>query len=607
MQKILGKEKTVGHLLSQKYRIDYYQREYQWQANQIYELVEDLTRRFDQDYDEEDERADVRNYGLYFLGSIIVSEKDNERYIVDGQQRLTSLTLLLIYLDSLQKGRGEQDRVDITNLIYSTQYGSKSFNLDVPDRNACIEALLKGEAPDAIGQSQSVQNLVARFNDIGECFDDKFKEKALPYFLDWLKEKVIIVEITAASDDDAYTIFETMNDRGMPLSPTDMLKGYLLTSIRDESGRALAEGVWKEQTSKLREIDQNGDANCIKDWLRSQYADKIRERRRGANPEDFERIGTEFHRWVRDNREVIGLTDSTGFATFITNDLRFFTRAYSLIHDKAGSYDPDYGSVFFNGQCGFTLQYPLILSSLRLDDEEETVNRKVRLVSTFIEIMLARRMWNFWAISYNHIYYRVFLTMKDIRGKSLDDLRDELIRQLSPKGDWEHLKFTSIRFSLHRTNSRQVRRLLARLTAFLEIKSGRDSRYQTYSGDSYQIEHLWADHYERHQDEFDRPDDFVRYRNLIGGLVLLPGRDNASYRDKSYEDKLDLYAKHNLLACSLHPIAYQNDPGFTSFRQHSGLAFHPKLHFKKGDLDDRQALYNDLATLCWSPDQLREI
>jgi uncharacterized protein with ParB-like and HNH nuclease domain len=46
-----------------------------------------------------------------------------------------------------------------------------------------------------------------------------------------------LVEITAYSDEDAYTIFETMNDRGLSLSPTDMLKGFLLANIEDPAKR----------------------------------------------------------------------------------------------------------------------------------------------------------------------------------------------------------------------------------------------------------------------------------------------------------------------------------------------------------------------------------
>ena len=69
---------------------------------------------------------------------------------------------------------------------------------------------------------------MARYHDIESDFPDELGEAALPYFIDWLLENVHLIEITAYTDEDAYTIFETMNDRGLSLSLTDMLKGYLL-------------------------------------------------------------------------------------------------------------------------------------------------------------------------------------------------------------------------------------------------------------------------------------------------------------------------------------------------------------------------------------------
>ena len=241
MKRILGDAKSVCSLLSQKYRLGYYQRDYKWEPKQIRELVEDLTTRFLQDFELHHERSAVAQYGQYFLGSIIISEKNGERFIVDGQQRLTSLTLLLAYLDRLQQDRASDDLVEVANLIYSTQYGKKSFNLDVDERNACLQALIDSESPDPTDQPPSVQNLINRFNDIADICPNELREEALPYFLDWLTENVMLVEITAFSDDDAYTIFETMNDRGLSLTPTDMLKGYLLASITDNESRAQAE------------------------------------------------------------------------------------------------------------------------------------------------------------------------------------------------------------------------------------------------------------------------------------------------------------------------------------------------------------------------------
>ncbi|WP_218001571.1 GmrSD restriction endonuclease domain-containing protein [Nocardia niigatensis] len=117
-----GVAKTVAEVLEKKkYAIDYYQREYKWESKQLAELVADLTTKFSDLCDDGHVRKDVATYPGYFLGSIIVSQKGSQPFIVDGQQRLTSLTLLLTYLRRLQQGRA--DVVDIDNLIFSEKFG----------------------------------------------------------------------------------------------------------------------------------------------------------------------------------------------------------------------------------------------------------------------------------------------------------------------------------------------------------------------------------------------------------------------------------------------------------------------------------------------------
>ena len=66
---------------------------------------------------------------------------------------------------------------------------------------------------------------------------------------------------------------------------------------------------------------------------------------------------------------------------------------------------------------------------------------------------------------------------------------------------------------------------------------------------------------------FEHSSDFASYRNRIGGLLLLPSSHNASYSDMPYKEKVKHYVKQNLLASSLHPEAYMNDPGFRKFRE----------------------------------------
>jgi hypothetical protein len=606
MREIRGDAKNIRTLLANaKYAIDYYQREYRWQPKHVTELIDDLATKFLESYEVGHDRTAVERYGHYFLGSIIISDKDGQKFIIDGQQRLTSVTLLLIHLYRLLQD-GEQ-RGQLAELIFSQKFGKKSFNLDVPERNGCMEALYSGDAFDPTDQPESVRNMLGRYADIEEHFPEELAGDALPYFTDWLIENVHLVEITAYSDEDAYTIFETMNDRGLSLSPTDMLKGYLLANITDSDKRISGAKVWKDRVSALQELGKEEDADAVKSWLRSQHAESIRERKRGATPRDFDLIGTEFHRWVRDHEATLGLAASSDFSRFIERDFAFYTRQYERLRLAAEDFTPGLEHVYFNAQNNFTLQYALLLSPLRLDDPEAVVLKKFRLVGTYLDILLARRIWNFRAIDYSTMQYAMFLVMRDVRGKAAPELASVLTEKLA--GEEERFE-TNDRFRLHGQNGRQIHRMLARMTDFIETRAGMPSRYAEYATragqNGYEVEHVWADKAEQHRDEFDHPSDFDEYRNRFGGLLLLPKSFNASYGALPYDKKRPHYNSQNLLARSLCEEAYDRNPGFVRFVRESGLQFKPHSAFKKADLDARHSLYTVVANQIWNPKRLDE-
>jgi len=610
-REIRGVSKTVRELLSgMKYSIDYYQRDFKWTTKQVQELIEDLIGRFEEDYDETHERHEVAKYGHYFLGSIVISAKNGQKFIIDGQQRLTTLTLLLIFLHNVQRDREEQ--VNIKDMIFSEKYGKKTFNIEVEERVLCMEALFNQEAFDGTEQPESVRNILARYADIEALFPSDIKDKTLPFFIDWLIDNVHLVEITAYSDDDAYTIFETMNDRGLSLSATDMLKGFLLANITVEGKRNTAALTWKKYTSALavfgKEENKEEISDFFKAWLRSQYAESIRERKRHAKAQDFDRLGTEFHRWIRENKEKIGLKKSDDSFNFIERDMAFYARQYLLIRNATQNYTEGLEDVFHVAELGFTLQYPVMLASLHINDNEDIVRRKINTTARFIETLLVRRIWNWHAITYNALQYYMFLIMREIRGKPLK----ELVKILSGRLATQEESFDNPRFGMHKMNRYMVHRLLARITDMLERESGLPTHYTDYvnwTGDRknpYEVEHIWADHPERHKDEFDHPADFAEYRNRIGGLLLLPKKFNISYSDKVYAQKQTHYIKQNLLAQTLHPLCYENNPSFVKFIKKQGLSFKPHAHFKKTDLDTRQELYIALAKYTWRPERLFE-
>jgi uncharacterized protein with ParB-like and HNH nuclease domain len=621
-REIRGVSKTVRELLGGvKYSIDYYQREYKWNTKQVQELIEDLVGRFNEDHDDTYEREAVARYGHYYLGSIVISAKNGHKFIIDGQQRLTTLTLLLIFLNNVQRER--ENQVNVKDLIFSEKYGKKSFNLDVNERTRCMEALFNQENIDGSDAPESIRNIMARYEDIETLFPADIKDETLPYFIDWLIDNVHLVGITAYSDDDAYTIFETMNDRGLSLAATDMLKGYLLANITNEDKRNNAAAIWKRYTAELGELGTEETADFFKTWLRSQYAESIRERKKGASAKDFDRMGTEFHRWVREKREKeekenkgiiqreegakLGLRRSDDFFRFLERDMSFYARQYQLLRRASITYTPCLEDLYHVAGYGFTLQYPVMLAPLRPDDDEQTILRKVRIVAIYIETLLARRLWNWHSISYSTMQYNMFLLMRELRGKSPTDLTDILARKLEGLEE----TFGNPRFSMHKMNRYMVHRLLARITDTLERACGQASHYLEYinvNGDHknpYEVEHIWADHPERYSSEFAHPSDFWEYRNRVGGL-LLPKKFNGSYNDLPYDDKLKHYIKQNLLVQSLHPLCYQNNPGFRDFIARTGLPFQPYEEFNRAELDARQALYNQLAEYTWRPQRLVE-
>ena len=607
MKEIRGQEKSVKQLIGEKYAVDSYQREYKWKKKQLDDLTDDLLSTFDENYKEGHELSDVEEYGQYFLGPIIVSVIDGKRFIVDGQQRLTTLTLVLICL--LHMLDNEQQST-LRNLIYSTKHGKKSFNLDVPDRANCLHALYKGATFDIDGKPKSVQNMVAQYGQVQENLSSSLTKKSVSLFADWLIEKVNLIEITTNTTTDAYKIFETMNDRGLRLTPVEMLKGYLLMEIRNNSdAREQSNTEWKKYIDLLMER-KGGDSDFVKSWLRGRYAEKM---------SDFEEIGSQFHRWVRDNNTAIGLNSPTDFEKFIKEDFVFYTKIFLRLRRAAEKFgtEPGLECVYHLSQHNFTLQYPMLLAPLSPNDTETERDRKLRVVAAYLDILVHRRIGNWKTVAESTMRHIVFELIPRIRGKNAHEIATLLTEELTQNDDEGTF---APGFGLHQQNRPRIHRILARITDYLEIQSTGASNYEKYfaSGKkSFQIEHIWHDDYEAvcAEEEMGFNDlsenDFSSMRDRIGGLVLLPSWLNEALGDKRYKEKVERYwsQSDNLLAKSLHQHCYEPASGNTGFRalqKTAELPFRAHAEFKKSDLEERNMLYHKIADQLWHPDRLHE-
>jgi hypothetical protein len=617
MSKIDARAYNLKELLGGKrYFVDTFQREYRWREEQINALVSDLTGQFLGAWRPDHLRTEGGKYPSYFMGSVIISGEEASGSVIDGQQRLTSLTLLLIWL--YRRLPATISKAEWERLIFTETRGQRAFALDVPERTSALDALLQtGEFATDDSTPESVRNIVDRFEDIEEAMPDALqKGDGLVMFADWLIENVFLVSIRTSADEEAYAIFETMNDRGLALSETDMLKGYVLSKVADERKRGLLNGQWKKRINDLIAIDRREESirtkegEAIKAWLRAQHAETIRLRERDAKPGDFDRIGTEFHRWVKDQTTALSLKDSKDFERFVERDFDFYTAWYLRLRRHAEEPHAGYEAIFCNADIKFTLQYPLMMAPIEIGDSEEVGWRKAKVVAAFVDILINRRIWNGKGVDYNAMQYAMFETvLKKIRRRSAEECAEILTTYLASEAP----PFSgNPAFGLLNLPKKTMRRYLARMTAWLDVQAetaqSEAAQLKTYlvtrGRASYDIEHVIPDTFAKAPAGYASEAAFEEGRNRIGALLLLEKSINRSLRDRDYPTKRAQYAKLNMLAKMHDPEAAKHNPALRRLLEQYGFSFVTSDSFDREQVEQQQAAYLKLAEAIWSPDRL---
>lgn len=608
--KIEASDRSIKALLKeQKFYIDYFQREYRWQEKHIKLLVEDLTSTFLKSYNPEDKRSTVAKYQSYYLGPVVFNYNTDEgkKSIIDGQQRITSITLFLIYLNHLQKDHSS--KVSISEMIFSESYGEKSFNMTDETREECLKALYEdGEYEIRDNDDETVINMVERYKDINEVFPEELTTHALPYFIDWFIQNVVIVEIKAYSDENAYIIFETMNDRGLNLTPTEMLKGFVLSKIANTAQRTEINDIWKEQIQKLHEYSETTDQSFFQAWFRGKYAESIRPGKAGSENQDFEHIGTRFHNWFKDNyKSLFNLNTSDEFYEFFKKQFPFYVKLYLKIQDNEITYNDFLPHLYYIKHWGIaeSLQHPLLLAAINFSDDENTIHKKLNFAARFVETFTVRRAINYKKFGQTSIKYTMFNLIKKIRNLNIVVLGQTLTDEINKiEQTWEGVNS----FSMHSQNKRFVKHLLCRISSHVDNLVGKDTTYVNYFNPArkrFEIEHIWSNHFDKHRDEFDQEGEFKHFRNRIGALILLPNGTNQSFNSDDYEDKLEHYFRENTYAQTLHYKFYEKNPNFLNSEAVQVLEFQSHSEFKKADIQARQELVKRICEQIWSVDYFK--
>ena len=440
---IVAQHKTLYQVFTgNRYKIDVFQRDYRWKRDQIDALVSDLTSSFLNCYRLGDTQENVDRYDCYYMGPVVLCQDEGSMSVVDGQQRLTSFTLLFIYLQHKQVEYGMMDDEDFINMddfIFVKRGGKKTFVMDVPKRKLVLQMLYDGNIhgidmsfpEDSEDDRESNINLVSGYDDILHLFPQNIQERnILPLFIEWLLYKVVLVEIKAFDKDNAYTIFETMNDRGLSLNPTEILKAHILAKITDEDKREEMNVFWKKRVSEIKFVGGNdGDMAFFRAWFRSKYAETFKKAQSSDEMEDFEMIGSRFQKWFKNNQKKLHLSKSEDYYLFVKGDFEFFSTQYMDILQLNQGGEEVKSDEFYITACypmADSLMMPLMLAPIVATDASDVIYDKMRAVNTYIDLYINRRSFLGKSVNQATIRRRIFELVKTIRNNSMSELIQNL-------------------------------------------------------------------------------------------------------------------------------------------------------------------------------------
>jgi len=253
-KKISGAEYPLSKIFSSEfeYVIPSYQRPYAWTVDQASELFDDL-KSF---YDTEDEEG-------YFLGSIVLikSEEKPLAEVIDGQQRLTTLTILFA---AMACAHDEANKDELKG--YVVEPGKKVEKIEPKPRLSLRErdraffrkyvqefrldqlAALDESALENEAQAHIVRNAKHLQEAIGKAF--KTPDELIE-FASFLTTRCYLVAVSTPNEMSAFRVFSVMNSRGLDLQPTDIIKADIIGKMKCEAERQAYNDKWEEMEVEL--------------------------------------------------------------------------------------------------------------------------------------------------------------------------------------------------------------------------------------------------------------------------------------------------------------------------------------------------------------------
>lgn len=518
MSKINFEIKGIGKLIKESHlKVPIYQRPFAWEEKQIEELLNDIKESINEEE--------------YFLGTIVLTkiQELNRLEIVDGQQRISTIAIFFAALKMNLSDKKSSNKIQEDYLSeYDIREGENipKLELNQQDNNFFREYIINRntEYPDKIESHRRIK----RAFDVSENFIDKLLKSnnndpnVLYDWKEFIDEKLKIVLIIVPSEANAFTIFETLNDRGLELAQIDLLKNYLYSKAGSRRLKE-AQNSWVELTSKIESSENEG---LVLTYIKHHWASQ--------------------HGFVRvKNKELYsnikkGIKNTTQVITFI-NTLKNDVDIYLAILNHNNSYWNDYDNkckeyIATLNYFGLEQYRPLLLAIIKKFNKVEVTKSLKLILSWLIRNLITGSLGGgTLEQTYANKAKEVFSGKIDNTSKLLESLKD-LIPQ---DRDFKE------RFRISTVSKHKYARYY--LQAIENYHRGQDNPelLVNTNPDSVNLEHILP---EKPADSWPNftEEEINSYVKRVGNLTLMKTRENSEFKSAPFSEKKKKYKESEI-------------------------------------------------------------
>lgn len=272
---ITNLNKSLEQIFQSKYIVPLYQRNYAWDQDEIEQLLQDLYENF--------KKSQMNSSLNYFIGSLVVlKRKDGFYEVIDGQQRLTTLSLLLKIIDKVKEPK----------LFYESRLEVEAFFDSYYRNGSTKDVTFNYKVSHLINAVDLLQQTIVNPDERKQkrLFDIEDFEK----FKNFIFQNVILVRVEIPQDTDVASYFEIMNNRGEQLKKHEILKSYLMETLKDNDGNYF--GKQQDEFSKIWDACSQMDTH-----IQKLFPTEVREKYFGENYDEIHEVDFQNEETIENN------------------------------------------------------------------------------------------------------------------------------------------------------------------------------------------------------------------------------------------------------------------------------------------------------------------